>query len=144
MGKQHYQLDIVKKGALIKFGDGDYGFVRGDSVEKIDDEMIKLDGYEISSVYIRYLNDLHFFKKDKEMADGAKQGIGNVIKKIRNEKDMNQSDFTVNKWTISELELGKKMPRPQTINSVAESLDMGFAEFLSEASLEMFKEVDNE
>lgn len=144
MGKQHFQLKIVKNGALIKFGDDDYGFIAGDSIDKVDDHTIELDGYEVSGVYIRYLNDMRFPKKEKEMARGARNGLGDAIREKRKENDMTQHDFSVTNWTISELERGKKMPRPQTINKIADDLDMGFAELLSKASLHMWKEVDDE
>lgn len=147
MGKEHYQLKIVKNGALIKFGDDDYGFISCDSVEKVDDYKVNLDGHEVSGVYIRYLNDYLFNRRDEktaQMAEAAKQGLGNAIRNVRKDKDMSQADFSVNKWTISELERGKLMSRPRTINKVAEDLDMEFAELLSEASLEMWKEVEDE
>lgn len=144
MGKDAFTLEVVRSGALIKFGDDNYGFVRCNEVEEIDENTVKMDGYEVSGVYLRYLNDLRLSSKEEEMAEAARFGLGNAIKKHREKKDMVQTDFSVTKWTISETENGKKMLRPRTIKTISDDLGMGFVELLSEASLEMWKEIENE
>lgn len=144
MPKENFQLDVVKSGALIKFEDESYGFVRCKEVEKIDEQTIKLDGFEISSVYIKYMNDLIFHKRDEEMASYAKKGLANAIRKSRNELDIYQHEFSVSQWTISEIEREMKMPRYKTLKSIAKDLDMTFPELMSKASLEMYKVMDDE
>ena len=144
MANDAISVKRVESGALIKFHDIKYGFVRGEDVEIVDNTTLKIDGDEISTVYIRYLNDGALPKKDgmAELAESARNGIGVAIRKERKELDMIQEDFTVSKWTISELERGLKMPEYATIKKIANDLDMTWTELLSKASLEMWRDYD--
>lgn len=146
MGKDVFSLEVVKSGALIKFKNETYGFLRGKKIEKVDPQTIKIDGYEVSSIYIKYLNDAYLHRKEgmERWAEAARLGLGQAVRKNRHEADMYQKDFSVSNWTISEIERGKKMPTYKTIKSIANDLDMSFPEILSEASLEMWGELEDE
>lgn len=144
MAKENFRLDIVKSGALIKFEDESYGFVRCQNFEKIDEQTLKLNGFEVASVYIKYMNDLVFHQKDERMANYAKKGLANAIKKSRSELDLYQHEFSVSHWTISEIEREKTMPRYETLKEIANDLNMTFPELMSEASLEMYRVIDGE
>jgi len=134
----------LEPGALIKFHDIKYGFVRGEDVELVDNTTVKVNGDEISTVFIRYLNDRSLPRQDgmEELAESARNGIGRAIRKKRKELDMIQEDFSMSIWTVSEVERGLKMPRYATIKKIAQDMDMTWTELLSKASLEMWRDYD--
>lgn len=144
MGKDPEKIDILKPGALIKFGDGKYGFMRGEEVEKVDERTISVDGHEISAVLVKYLNNpkLPSIEGMEEKAEMARKGLGRAVRKRRKELGMEQKDFHVSQATISDIELGNKMSRYLTLKRIAESMDMTFPELMSLASLEMWREDD--
>lgn len=146
MPKDEFMLDIVQHGVLIKFGNDDYGFWRGDDIEYKDSDTLIHGGRELDATFIRVMNaeQRELKHEHPKMAKAISSAIGKAIREFRKEAGYTQSELPVSQQSVSRIENGLARCGYDNIVKIANELDVDLPDMLAYINGKFWEEMEDD
>ncbi len=149
----YLKIDTEERRILVRFADGMEGWVDAEEIssgtERLDLEKVSLpnpheieiatdqgDTIKIPWDFARHYCDTTFKEKELEQANQGRKVLGEKVARLRRNRGFTQEELSqsadIGRATLSRLENGEVSPRYETLEKVAEALEVGISSLLTE------------